>query len=365
MRRFLPAGLALALVAVALAAFGASSASAPSACVYPTGTITQTKSLAYNACRFDELSAQMASLAAPSPTPSPSPTVTPSPSPTATTSTPTVTPTTASPSPTATTSTPTATTAPSAFPDAASTGPSGTLTTTSGNPWISTPGTIIENRKHTGTLQVAAAGVIIRNVHLIGNIVVDEAAGGSVTILDSFIDNGRNFNTGAVAGNNITIRRTEIIGGGHSMSCKWNCTIEDNWFHAQADPTTGDVHGDGILFNVADNMIVRHNTLACDMPANGNGACSAGLAMYGDWGPVQDVLVENNLFKASPAGYCMYGGAVIGKPYGASNVDVLNNVFERGSSGKCAVYGPASAIAYDAASSWTGNRWADGTPLNP
>lgn len=236
------------------------------------------------------------------------------------------------------------------------------MTTTSGNPWLTT-GSIVENRRHTGTLQVAGTGVIIRNVELRGNVAVEPGA--SVTIIDSLINNGTNFNTGGVSGDNITILRTEITGGGHSFSCKSNCTIEDNWFHGQANPAGGgDVHGDGILFNEANNMIVRHNTLACDMPADGGGACSAGLAMYGDWGPVQNVLVENNLFKASPAGYCMYGGNVAGKPYGAKNVDVINNVFERGSNGKCAVYGPYSARAYDSASTWSGNKWSDGAALN-
>ena len=259
--------------------------------------------------------------------------------------------------------TPAPTTPPSGgFPDASNTGPTGTLDSTSGNITITQAGTIIENRKHSGVIQVNAANVVIRNTHVVGNIAI--GSGGSVTITDSFVDNGRSFNVGAVAGNNVTIRRTEVIGGGHSLSCTSGCTIEDNWFHGQADPTSGDVHGDGILFNQASNMVVRHNTLACDMPANGNGACSAGLAMYGDWGPVQNVLVENNLFKASPAGYCMYGGNVDGKPYGASNVDVINNVFEKGGSSKCAVYGPYSARATDGASSWSGNKYSDGTAVN-
>ncbi len=330
-------------------------------CVYPTGTINHTSQTKWQECRFNELLNN---------TSTPTPTATATPSPTATTAPPTAPPTTPVPTTAPTTTSPTPTPTPtepptSTFPDASNTGPSGTLTTTSGNPWINQPGTVIENRRHTGTLQVAAPNVIIRNVHLIGNITVDEAAGGSVLVVDTLVNNGTNFNSGAISGNNMTIRRTEIIGGGHSMSCKWNCTIEDNWFHAQANPGSGlDVHGDGILFNVANNMIVRHNTLACDMPADGGGACSAGLAMYGDWGPVQNVVVDNNLFKASPAGYCMYGGAVIGKPYGAFNVDVTNNVFERGANSKCAVYGPYSARAFDSASSWIGNKWSDGTALN-
>lgn len=308
---------------------------------------------------FNALEARVTALETrptPTVTVTPSPTQSPTVSPTVT-QTPTST-TTPTPSPTATTSVPVGT-----FPDAASTGPTGSpAATTSGTLTFSTPGAVIENRRHTGSIQINTTGVIIRNSTIVGNIAVGPR--GSVTILDTLVDNGRNFNVGAVSGNNITIRRTEIIGGGHSFSCQTGCTIEDNWFHGQADPTSGDTHGDGILFNVASNMIVRHNTLACDMPANGNGACSAGLAMYGDWGPVRDVIVEGNLFKSSPAGYCMYGGEVAGKPYRATNVDVLNNTFERGPSGKCAVYGPVASIAYDAASSWSGNRYADGTPIN-
>ncbi len=253
------------------------------------------------------------------------------------------------------------------FPNESNTGPSGTLTTTSGNLFINTPNTIIENRRHTGAIQIAATGVVIRNMHVIGYIMV--LSGGSVTVLDTLVDNGNNFNIGGIGGSNMTVKRTEVIGGGHSLSCSRNCDIQDNYFHAQATPSAGmGVHGDGILFNEASDMIVKHNTLACDMPAGSGGACSAGLAMYGDFGPVQRVQVENNLFKASPAGYCLYGGYDSIKPYGlqGNNIVITNNVFERGTSGKCAVYGPAANVSPNGTNgnSFSGNKYDDGTPLN-
>ena len=100
---------------------------------------------------------------------------------------------------------------------------------------------------------------------------------------------------------------------------------------------------------------------ATSLPTGAGGACSAAVAAFGDFAPIQNHTYDNNLFVSSPAGYCMYAGYDPAKPYGklTKNVQVINNVFQRGSSGKCAVYGlslrsrPAATATCSAATSGT------------
>ena len=292
--------------------------------------------------------------AAPAPSPTPTPSEMPKPS--------------ESPSPTQTptpTPTPTSSPSPAAWPGADNTGPTGTLTAISRNMWVDEPGTVIENKVITGAVEIVAPNVTIRNSRINGYVMLYDGA--SLTIVDSLVDNGTNVNLPGVGPHSITMKRTEVRGGAQSVACKWDCDIRDSWLHGQYMHPTQPVHGDGFLANEANNVTLIHNTLACDSEPNGSGgACSAGLAMYGDWGPVQNVLVQGNLFKASPAGYCMYGGELRkqGKEYGAQNVDVIGNVFELGGNGKCGLYGAATGKATDAESTWSNNRFVDGTAVN-
>lgn len=209
-----------------------------------------------------------------------------------------------------------------------------------------------------------AASFTLRNSTVNGRVYVtqDDQIQNGALIEDVLINRPGAWSEASLWANNTDVRRTEINGGAQSMSCKVDCLVEDSWFHGQGNPPSSadDVHGDGFLANEAHGITLRHNTLACDMPADGGGACSAALALYGDWGWVENVTVDGNLFKASPAGYCAYGGELRpGKPYGARNVDFINNVFERSSTGHCGVWGAVSNRATDAASSWSNNRYAD------
>ncbi|WP_248582616.1 hypothetical protein [Nocardioides sp. InS609-2] len=338
-------GLILGIVlAGALSPAQSDAPAAASACAYPTGSISNAKLLAYMRCRFDEQAGTSTPVPSPSATPAPSPT--PSPSPTT------------SPTPTPA----------SGFPDASNTGTPDeqTLTTYTGPATINTAGTVIDG-KITGDLTINAANVTIRNSRVNGVVVMSESGTATVTILDSTI-NGGTATIGVVGQRNITMRRTEVIGGAHSISCKANCDIQDSWLHAQYMPSSQAVHGDGFLSNGGDNMRVVHNTLACDSrPNNAGGACSSGVALYGDFDPITNVTIDGNYFPESPAGYCLYG-AWDGKPYGPQtrNLVITNNVFARGASGKCGVYGPVAAIAPSTNGNvFTGNRWDDGAALNP
>lgn len=326
---------------------------APS-CVKPTGSITNAKLLAYMECRFDNLGT-VAPVPTPTPTPAPSPSAAPTPTPT-----PTPTP---SPTPTPTPSAP-ATTPVGEFPNAGNTGPTGTLTAYTGPTTISTPNAVIDSKTIGSALTINATGVIIRNSRLNSALVV--TGGGSVTVVDSLVDGSSvGVNYSAIFNGNLTLRRTEVVGGVRSLECsRGNCLIEDSWLHGQLVPAGSDAHGDGFLNNGGNtgSITLRHNTLSCDSPR----MCSGSVAMYGDFGPVRDTLIEGNLFKASQsAAYCLYGGNLSEKPFKATNVDIVNNTFERGPNGKCAFFGVWTGLPTDSLSTVTGNRWDDGTPLNP
>jgi hypothetical protein len=93
--------------------------------------------------------------------------------------------------------------------------------------------------------------------------------------------------------------------------------------------------------------------------------------MYGDFEPVRDVLVQDNLFVANPTGaaFCSYGGSSGGKPFSndAANIVFLNNTFQRGSNSKCGAYGPIDSFDPSRpGNKWSGNIW-QGTniPVNP
>jgi hypothetical protein len=290
---------------------------------------------------------------------------TPTPTSTATTASPTPTPT-PTPTSTATTAspTPTATSTPSAFPNASNTGvPSGVTLTNYTGATRFTGTAVIDAKNITTGLEVAAGGNLTITNSKTKTIIV--YYGGRLTINDSEVDGGT-FNGSAIGVQGVTMRRTEVTGARQSVSCTGECDIQDSWLHAQYMLPGSDWHGDGFISNGGANMVVRHNTLACDSPATGSGACSAAMAAFGDWDPIENLVVDNNLFKSSPAGYCLYGGYDPAKPYGTQTRDVkiTNNVFEKGSSGKCAVFGPVSAIAPATnGNTFTGNVWDDGSPV--
>ena len=86
---------------------------------------------------------------------------------------------------------------------------------------------------------------------------------------------------------------------------------------------------------------------------------------YGDFGPVTNNLIQNNLFLGMPyASFCSYGGASAGKPYSGQDHDIVfdGNVFQRGSTGRCGVYAVIGDFNLSRpGNQLTNNRWDDGT----
>ena len=155
------------------------------------------------------------------------------------------------------------------------------------------------------------------------------------------------------------------------MYCADNCTIRNSYVHGQMRDETGVYHESGI--RMEQNTTLVHNTIACDAPiVPPDAGCSAGLTGYGDFGPVQNNLIERNFFGATTGGYCTYGGSSQGKPYSSAtnHITFKDNVWERGprpgdhGEKVCGYYG--SNTSFDPSrpgNLWSNNRFDDGTTV--
>jgi hypothetical protein len=190
-----------------------------------------------------------------------------------------------------------------------------------------------------------------------------------VRLTDSEVRAGT-WSGGAVWGSHLTLLRVNVTGGQHSVHCSNDCVVEDSWLHDQYNPEGEEFHNNAFLSNGGRNMVVRGSTLHCTAELNdANGGCTGDLSLFGDFGPIRNVTVENNLFKAnnSSISYCLYGGHSPSKKYPiATGIVITGNVFERGANNKCGVYGPATSFQSSAEGNvWRDNVWDNGGAVSP
>ena len=237
------------------------------------------------------------------------------------------------------------------------------LSSYTGSLTITKAGTVIDAKQVRGRLVIAAANVVIKNSKILGGIDSDRSSA-SVTVVDSEIDGGTG-SAAAIGYRNITVQRSEITGGQHSVNCGTNCVIEDSWLHDQHLPADESWHVNAFISNGGDNVVLRGNTVQCTPEDNRvEGGCTADVSFFGDFSAITNVVVDANLFKATTGGYCGTFGYNAAKPYGkgATNIVVTDNVFEKGPRGKCGVWGPVTSVPSEAV--FTGNRWVDGTTIS-
>jgi hypothetical protein len=299
------------------------------------------------------------------PVPTTSPTTSPSLTPTTKpTSTPTVTPTSTPPT---SSTTPTGSATGGQWPDARNTGvPTDvSLSAYTGPCTITIANTVIDAKTVNCDLIIKANNVKISRAKINGIVSIGENAPStySFTITDSTVNGGDRAVT-SVGAQNFAAKRVQVTGGNRSVHCWMNCLVEDSYMHGQMTDETGVAHESGI--RMGQGATIRHNTITCDAPdVPPDAGCSAGLTGYGDFAPVQNNTIDNNLFQGTTGGYCAYGGASKGKPYpDTRNIVFTNNVFGRGDSGRCGYWGPITAFdATDPGNVWSGNIWADGKPV--
>jgi hypothetical protein len=243
------------------------------------------------------------------------------------------------------------------------------LSTYTGPMTITQPNTMIDAKIINGTLTIATTGVQIKRSKVNGRVTNEDSrvAGQTNFVLSDSEVAAPLTGVRGVTGGFFTVLRTEITGGNSGGWCS-DCTIQDSYIHGQYNTQGEGYHESGYRMDQRTRLI--HNAIACDAVEGPNdGGCSAALTGYGDFQPVIDNLIDNNLFLPSQhAAFCAYGGSSGGKPYSNQTRGIVftNNVFSRGANGKCAAYGAITDFnAGLPGNRWENNRWDDGTVVNP
>lgn len=276
----------------------------------------------------------------------------------------------ASPSPSAASPSPSSSSTPPAggWPDATNTGYKYTGVTlhSAGCPTtITVDNSTYDSCEFADTVTVQAHNVKINRslVHglLNANYVLDFDLGGLV-LTDVEIDgsghapNGEAALPGTGYGSGFTCVRCDIHGSGRGVNAQDSAVVKDSWMHDFS--YVNGAHQSGVGSNGGSGVQLIHNTISCR-----SDGCSGAQVMYGDFNPVNDVLVQDNKFDTTGS-YCVYAGSAAGKPYpNGTNIRYLNNTFVKGSTGHCGIYGPVAAWAANAGNVWTGNVYDDGSPV--
>lgn len=151
-----------------------------------------------------------------------------------------------------------------------------------------------------------------------------------------------------------TLRNSRLYDLGSAVRITNGSVIEGNFIRANHYISGSGAHRSAIGLNGGSDHTITNNTIDCEGPG-----CSGALVMYGDFAPVENVLIEHNLLNTTGS-YCTYGGSVDSKEYpNASNVRYIGNQFGRKYSSDCGQYGPVTAFESGNGNQWTGNVWAD------
>jgi hypothetical protein len=114
----------------------------------------------------------------------------------------------------------------------------------------------------------------------------------------------------------VTVRRCEVSNVGDGVQVGDNVTIVDSFLHGMSTGPRKDWHTDTIQLVGGRNLSLLHNTIINEQPQ------TAAVGVWSDLGPVDNVLVENNLIAGG--GYSVY---VTRTQYDMTNVRVINNHF--------------------------------------
>lgn len=216
-------------------------------------------------------------------------------------------------------------------PNLTNTGTTGTLTAYTGTTTITTDNFILENAIISGSLNIKANNVTIKNCLI--------ETGGYYGIRCNYEDsNGNDYTnllvedceirgmlSAAIYGDNFTARRCNIWNSGSDgLKPVSNFLIESCYIHELG--YTDGAHADGVQMVNGGNGVMRWNNfdMPWDDPTYANSQC---IIMSTNVGTIDDVLIEDNWINGGG-----YSVQIIdkGNGYGVpTNVSVLNNLFGR------------------------------------
>lgn len=214
------------------------------------------------------------------------------------------------------------------YPTPESTGPRVAPSTVVGSVTSSVAGQLIQGITINGRLTIAHDDVLVRDVVVMGTgmymIHVERKANGECpsNVRIEYVEvDGRNAPAAAVAvyggSCGYVFDRGYVHNVGRGFTLGRDTTVSDSYVYA--DRTWEGAHRNAVLSNGGSNLTIRGNALFCE----GSG-CSSALSLYGDFSPIDNVLVEGNVMSTT-GHYCIYGGSVSGKPYQGSNVRIVGN----------------------------------------
>lgn len=227
--------------------------------------------------------------------------------------------------------------------------PSGSITT-------SRDGQVITKVDVTGHITIAHDNVTIRAVRIrngsdaksaysISYAPGSGAKGAKVEYVE--IDgSGATLSVGVVL-SHFTMRHSHVRGHRSGVHVGTGGTVEYSYVHSQV--LTPGSHNVAMATHGATGVVIRGNNLV--------GSTSSALSLYPDFGPLQDILIEENLF--SGGSYCTYGGSGP-KPYAGQTeaIRYLNNAFAQSPFERCGHYGPVTVFdASRPGNQWSGNVW--------
>lgn len=248
------------------------------------------------------------------------------------------------------------------MPDASCTGVPAGITLKTCSTTIAVAGTY-DSCLFAGDVQVNAANVTITRSRVLGVVggsnQYDETR--NLQLVDVEIDGGTTIDTSgraAIGQDGWSCLRCYIHRTGRGANAGTNASIVDSYFIDFGSVSSA--HVTAVGSNGGQHSTIVHNSMTCNIMAGRAGGCSAAFSLYGDFSPIDDWLVQYNLFASPQNGYCTYAGSIAGKPYPhATNVRYLSNLF-----GPCPQYGAVSGWEPNTGDVWSDNSWLNGTLIN-
>ena len=245
-------------------------------------------------------------------------------------------------------------------PGQVTSGPGWTWNATTKTAVVTGKGTVLSGLSISGTLQVSASNVTVKNVKVStgGNFGISLTHTTGVTISNSTIS-GQNSTTGRV-GSAID----DVYGDSTGMTLKYNNIsafrtavqistglVDRNYIH---DPgyLAGD-HTNGFYVNGGTQPLTIQNNTIFDSRGQTD-AINLDAGTPGPGAPVANKTVRNNLLAGGS--YTIYGGAPSGSP--TTNIVITGNRFGQNYFPKSGQYGPVAY--YDPTgkgNTWSGNIW--------